>query len=114
VAKAREEAAKAREELAPLLARMKELEEDVALVSGQRDALNVQIRMASARVGTLENEVTMLKGALRATVRDKDEALQAAEKAREELRDEIVGWQTHVEGKPLSSFDLGLEVPSLC
>jgi BMFP domain-containing protein YqiC len=41
VAKAQEEAAKAREDLAPLLARVKELEEDVALVSGQCDALNV-------------------------------------------------------------------------
>jgi chromosome segregation ATPase len=88
---------------------MKELEEDVALVSGQRDALNVQIRMASARVGTLENEVVMLKGmvrerdealsgtgreieTLRAVVHDKEEALQAAEKAREELRDEVMGW----------------------
>jgi chromosome segregation ATPase len=93
----------------PLLARVKELEEDIALVSGQRDALNVQIEMASTRVGTLENEVTTLKGmvqerdealsgtgqeikTLRATVRDKDETLQAAEKAREELRDEVVGW----------------------
>jgi hypothetical protein len=44
VAKAREEATKAREDLVSLLARVKELEEDVALVSGQRDALNVQIR----------------------------------------------------------------------
>jgi chromosome segregation ATPase len=131
MAKAREEAAKAREDLAPLLARMKELEEDVALVSSQRDALNVQIGMASARVRTLENEVVTLKGTvwerdealscigqeietLRATVHDKDEALQAAEKARDELRDEIMGWQTHAEGKPLSSFDLGLGVPSLC
>jgi chromosome segregation ATPase len=87
--------------------------------------------MVSARVGTLENEVVTLKGTvrerdealsgtgreigtLRATVRDKDEALQAAEKAREELRDEIVGWQIHDEGKPLSSFDLSLGVPSLC
>jgi hypothetical protein len=64
--------------------------------------------MASTRVGTLEDEVTMLKGtvrerdeallgtsreieALRATVRDKDKALRAAEKAREELRDEVMG-----------------------
>jgi chromosome segregation ATPase len=87
--------------------------------------------MASTRVGTLENEVATLKGTvrerdeallgtsqeietLRVMVRDKDEALQPAEKAREELRDEIVGWQTHVEGKPLSHFDLGLRVPSLC
>jgi hypothetical protein len=41
---------------------MKELKEDVALVSGQRDALNIQIGMTSARVGTLEDEVATLKG----------------------------------------------------
>jgi chromosome segregation ATPase len=86
---------------------VKELEEDVALVSSQRDALDVQIGMASAHVGILENEVATLKGTiqerdkalsstgreiemLRATIRDKDKALQAAGKARDELRDEIV------------------------
>jgi chromosome segregation ATPase len=62
VARAREEAAKDHEDLAPLLARVKELEEDVALVGGQRDVLNIQIRMASAHIGTLEDEVAMLKG----------------------------------------------------
>jgi septal ring factor EnvC (AmiA/AmiB activator) len=40
-AKAREEAAKAREDHTPLLSCMKELEKDVALVSGQHDALNI-------------------------------------------------------------------------
>jgi hypothetical protein len=40
---------------------VKELEEDVALVSGQRDALNVQIGLAFARVGTLTKEIEMLK-----------------------------------------------------
>jgi flagellar motility protein MotE (MotC chaperone) len=39
--KAQKEVAKAHEDHAPLLARVKELEEDVTLVSGQRDALNV-------------------------------------------------------------------------
>jgi head-tail adaptor len=39
--KAQEEAAKAHEDHASLLARVKELEEDVALASGLRDALNV-------------------------------------------------------------------------
>jgi chromosome segregation ATPase len=99
-ARAREEVAKAHEDLTPLLACVKELEEDVTLVSGQRDALNIQIRMASARVRTFEDEFVMLKGTvrerdealsgtgreietLRAAVRDKDEALQALEKARE-------------------------------
>jgi chromosome segregation ATPase len=110
MAKAREEAGKAHEDLAPLLARVKELEDDVALVSGQRDALNVQIGMASARVGTLENEVATLKG----TVQERGEALQAAGKARDELRDEIVGWQTCAEGKPLPSFDIDFELPCLC
>jgi uncharacterized protein (DUF3084 family) len=40
-ARAQEEAAKAREELTSLLAHVKELEEDVTLVGGQRDALNI-------------------------------------------------------------------------
>jgi chromosome segregation ATPase len=65
--------------------------------------------MASAHVGTLENEVMALKRMvrerdealsgtgqeiemLRTAVHDKDDALQAAKKAREELRDEVVGW----------------------
>jgi prefoldin subunit 5 len=112
---------KAREDLAALLARVKELEEDVALVDGQQDALNIQIGMASACVRTLEDEVVTLKGtvrerdkalsgtgreieALRAAVHDKDEALQALEKACGELRDEVMGWQTHAEGKSLVVF----------
>jgi chromosome segregation ATPase len=113
--------AKARVDLTPLLAHVKELEEDVALVSGQCNALNIQIVMAFAHVGTLEDEVATLKGtvrerdealsgtgleieALRAMVRDKDEALRAVEKAREELHDEVMGWQTHAEGKLLVVF----------
>jgi hypothetical protein len=40
---------------------VKELKEDIALVSGQRDALNVQIGLASTRVGTLTKEVETLK-----------------------------------------------------
>jgi hypothetical protein len=43
---------------------------------------------------------------LRATVHDKDEALRAVEKAHGELRDQIVGWQTHAEGKFLLNSDL--------
>jgi chromosome segregation ATPase len=113
--------AKAREDLAPLLARVKELEEDVTLVGGQRDALNIQVGMASARVRTLEDEVVKLKGTVRerdealsgtgqeievlkAAVHDKDEALQASEKTCGELRDEVMGWQTHSEGKLLVMF----------
>jgi chromosome segregation ATPase len=110
---------------------VKELEEDVALVSGQRDALNVQIGLASARVETLTKEVTMLKGTvqerdealsgtgreietLRATVHDKKEALRVTEKAHRELHDQIVGWQTHAEGKLLLSSDLDFGLPCFC
>jgi hypothetical protein len=77
--------------------------------------------MASARVRTLEDEVVTLKGmvrerdealsgtgreieVLRATVHDKDKALRASEKTCGELRDEVVGWQTHFEGKLLVMF----------
>jgi chromosome segregation ATPase len=124
--KAQEEAAKAREDHAPLLARVKELEKDVALVSGQRDALNVQIELVFARVETLESEVVTLMEtvrsrdealsgtgrkieALRATIHDRDEVLRAAEKAHNELCDQIMGWQTHAEGRfpPYSNLDLG-------
>jgi chromosome segregation ATPase len=129
-ARVREEAAKAREDLTPLLARVKELEEDIALVGGQRDALNIQIGMASAHVRTLESEVVTLSGtvrerdealssagreveALRAALHDRDEALRASEKMCGELRDEVVGWQTHSEGKLLLYSGLGVEVPGL-
>jgi hypothetical protein len=40
---------------------VKELKKDVALVSGQRDALNVQIGLVSTCVETLESEVVTLK-----------------------------------------------------
>jgi hypothetical protein len=34
---------------------VKELEKDVALISGQRDALNIQIGLVSAHVESLES-----------------------------------------------------------
>jgi chromosome segregation ATPase len=129
-ARAREEAAKARVDLKPLLARVKELEEDIALASGQRDALNTQIGMASAHVRTFESKIVMLLGtvrerdealsgagqeveALRTALHDRDKALRASEKTCGELRDEVVGWQTHSKGKLLLYSGLGVEVPGL-
>jgi hypothetical protein len=43
------------------------------------------------------------------TIHDRDEVLRAAEKAHGELLDQIVGWQTHAEGRfpPNSDLDLG-------
>jgi chromosome segregation ATPase len=97
---------------------VKELEEDIALVGGQCDALNIQVEMVSAHVRTLEDEVVTLRGmvrerddalsgtgreieVLRATVDDRNEALRASEKTCGELHDEVMGWQTHSEGKLL-------------
>jgi chromosome segregation ATPase len=97
---------------------VKELEEDIALVGGQRDALNIQVGMVSARVRTLEDEIVTLKGivrerdealsgagqeieVLRAMVDDRNEALRASKKTCGELRNEVMGWQTHSEGKLL-------------
>jgi proteasome lid subunit RPN8/RPN11 len=91
----------------------------------------VQIGLVSAHVKTLTKEVTTLKGTvqkrdealsgtgreietLRAAIHDKDEALRAAKKAHGELRDQIVGWQTHPEGKLLPSSDLGFGLPCFC
>jgi chromosome segregation ATPase len=61
-ARAQEEAAKAREALVPLSAHVKELEEDVTLVSRHRDTLNVQIGQVTARFEALKNEVATLSG----------------------------------------------------
>jgi predicted RNase H-like nuclease (RuvC/YqgF family) len=130
----REDVTKAREaceDLVPLSARVKELEEDVALVGRHRDALNVQIGEVSARFGALKDEVATLSGAvqerdeallsarqeietLRAAIRDRDGALQALEKTCGGLRDEVMGWQTHSEGRFLLHNGLGVEVPCLC
>jgi hypothetical protein len=87
--------------------------------------------MASAHVRTLESEVVTLSGtvrerdealsgtdreveALRATLHDRDEALRASEKTCGELCDEVMGWQTHSEGKLLLYSGLGVEVLGLC
>jgi hypothetical protein len=41
---------------------------------------------------------------LRAAIHDKDEALRVSEKTYGELRDEVMGLQTHSEGNPLVMF----------
>jgi chromosome segregation ATPase len=80
--KAREEAAQARKEIEPLLARVKELEEDVSLVGRQRDTLNVQIGQVTARFGALKDEIVVLNGA----AQEKDATLQTARQEIEALR----------------------------
>jgi chromosome segregation ATPase len=110
---------------------VKELEEDIALVGGQRDALNVQVEMASARIRTLEDEVVMLMGmvqerdealsgagreveALRTALHDKDEALRAFDKTcGSYVMRSWVGRPTLRVNLSLCS-GLGVEVPGLC
>jgi hypothetical protein len=50
---------------------------------------------------------------LRVAIRDRDGALQALEKTCGGLRNEVMGWQTHSEGKFLSYSGLGGELSSL-
>jgi chromosome segregation ATPase len=125
--KAREEATQAHRDLEPLSARVKELEEDVSLVSHQRDTLNVQIGQVTTRFGALKDEIVELNGivqekdaalqtarqeieALRATIRDRDDALQGLERTCGRLHDEVVGLQTHTEGK-YGCYGHGVEAP---
>jgi hypothetical protein len=51
---------------------------------------------------------------LRVAVSDKGEALRAAEKVCGELCDEIMGWQTHAEGKLLPCSDLDSALSCSC
>jgi chromosome segregation ATPase len=95
---------------------VKKLEEDVSQVSRQRDALNVEVKQVTARFGALKDEVTTLNGAvqekdvalestrqeieaLKATISDKDSTLLGLERTCGGLRNEVVGLQTHIEGK---------------
>jgi chromosome segregation ATPase len=95
---------------------VKELEEDVSQVSHQRDALNVEDEQAAARSDALKDEVMTLKGAvqekdaaleaarqevevLKATVSNKDSALLGLQRTCGGLHNEVVGLQTHIEGK---------------
>ena len=78
----RAEAAMAREQVAPLAARVKELEEEVTRVAGEWDALlsRVEEAMVSAKaitgqLGTEQGAHLLTKGAL-------DEALKVAEASR--------------------------------
>jgi hypothetical protein len=66
---------------------VKELEEDVTLVSRHRDTLGV-IWERDEALSSASREIEVL----RATVRDRDDALQALEKTCGGLRDEAVGW----------------------
>ena len=71
----RAEAATAREQVAPLEARVKELEEEVTRVAGERDALLSRVKEATVSAKSVAVQLGETKGAL-------DEALKAAEASR--------------------------------
>jgi hypothetical protein len=113
--KAREEATQARRDLEPLSARVKELEEDVSQVSLQRDAFHAEVTTLQGAVqkkdAALESARQEVE-ALKAAIRDKDNAFLGLERTCGGLRDEVVGLQTHVEGK-CGCYSHDVEGPAL-
>ena len=94
-ADAKVEAATAQEQLAPLAARVKELEEELTRAASDRDAFRARAVEATAsamalarQLGAEQNAHQLTKGAL-------DEALAAAEASRTEA----VVWRGKVEGE---------------
>jgi hypothetical protein len=55
------------------------------------------VRERDEALSGADREVEVLRTALH----DRDKALRASEKTCGELRDEVMGWHTHYEGKPL-------------
>jgi chromosome segregation ATPase len=79
-------------------------------LSKEVEALKENVRERDEALSGTGREIETL----RATVHDKDKALRAAKKVHGELRDQIVGWQTHAEGKLLPNSDLGFGLPCFC
>jgi uncharacterized protein (DUF3084 family) len=71
--------------------------------------LNRAVQEKDAALQTARQEIE----ALRATVRDRDDALQGLERTCGGLHNEVVGLQTHTEGK-YRCYSLGVEAPCWC
>ena len=89
----RAEAATAREQVAPLAARVKELEEEVTRVADERDALLSWIEEATVSARSIAAQLGETKGAL-------DEALKVAEASRVDA----MAWKGKFEGKFFSLY----------
>ena len=94
-ADAKVEAATAQEQVAPLAALVKELEEELTRMAGDRDAFRSRAEEAMAsgkalagQLGAKQSAHQLIKGAL-------DEALAAAEASRTE----VVVWRGKAEGE---------------
>ena len=82
------EAATAREQVAPLAARVKELEEELTRVAGEQDALLSRAEEAAVSAKSVAAQLGETKGAL-------DEALKAAEASRVDA----LAWKEKFKGK---------------
>lgn len=95
--------------------RIKELEEGLAQTSDQCDTLKEQVEQSTRHAeglakmaSKLEESVRQKEAALssigremeslRAAIQDKDDALKSANRTLTLLHDEVVGWNTRVEG----------------
>ena len=94
------EAAMAREQVAPLAARVKELEEELTRVAGEWDALlsraeeaTVSAKAVAAQLGEEQGAHALIKGAL-------DEVLKAAEASRVDA----LAWKGKYEGEFCSLY----------
>ena len=84
----RAEAATAREQVTPLAARVKELEDEVTRVAGERDALLSWVEEATVSTKSIVVQWGEIKGAL-------DEALKAAEASQVDA----LAWKDKFKGK---------------
>ena len=87
------EAATVQEQAAPLAARVKELEEELTRVTGERDILLSRVEEATVSAKSVAAQLGETKGAL-------DEALKAAEASRVDA----LAWKGKFEGKFCSLY----------
>ena len=73
------EAATAREQATPLAARIKELEEELTRVAGERDAFRSQVEEATVSAKAIAGQLGTEQGAYLLTKGALDEALKVAE-----------------------------------
>jgi len=94
-ADAKVKAAMAQEQVAPLAARVKELEEELTRVAGERDAFRSRAREATASGKVLAGQLGAEQSAHQLTKGALDEALAAVEASQTEA----VVWRGTVEGE---------------
>ena len=99
-ADAKVEAATAREQVAPLAARAKELEEELIRVAGERDAFRSRAGEATALGKVLAGQLGVERSAHQLTKGALDEALTVAEASRTEA----VIWRGKAEGESCSLY----------